>query len=269
MTDKINKLRKTILIPISVLLCFQIANAQVAVLNKAHAHNDYLQERPLFDALDNGFLNIEVDVFLIKDELIVSHIYPAFRKKTIDELYLKPLLEIHKKNNGSIYTNNIKPLVLLIDFKNKAEESYLILKQKLLKYNDLIWAKNINPDKSGSVQFIISGNRPIKLMLADSTRTVYLDGRPNELTNNFQENFMPWVSTNYKKLVDSPSKIPLSTKDMEIIKNLATKVHHQNKKLRLWGTPHNEILWEQIENLGADILISDNLEQMNTYFNNK
>ena len=33
-------------------------------LEKAFAHNDYEHERPLYDALQNGFTNIEADIIL-------------------------------------------------------------------------------------------------------------------------------------------------------------------------------------------------------------
>ncbi|NVJ48512.1 MAG: hypothetical protein HWE07_15355, partial [Cytophagia bacterium] len=42
-------------------------------LPRAHAHNDYEHERPLFDALENGFTSVEADVYLIDGELYVYH----------------------------------------------------------------------------------------------------------------------------------------------------------------------------------------------------
>ena len=58
-----------------------------------HSHNDYTRKRPLWDALENGFTSIEVDVFLASDgSLRVSHIPFALKlKPTLDELYLKPI----------------------------------------------------------------------------------------------------------------------------------------------------------------------------------
>jgi len=42
-------------------------------LSQAHAHNDYLHKNPLFDALDNGFTSVEVDVHLLRGNLYVAH----------------------------------------------------------------------------------------------------------------------------------------------------------------------------------------------------
>lgn len=58
----------------------------------AHSHNDYLQERPLFDALDRGFTSIEADVFPRGRELRVAHTVWGIRKgRTLESLYLRPL----------------------------------------------------------------------------------------------------------------------------------------------------------------------------------
>jgi len=49
------------------------AQPQPAPLVRVHAHNDYEHARPLFDALDHGFMSVEVDVFLINNQLLVGH----------------------------------------------------------------------------------------------------------------------------------------------------------------------------------------------------
>ena len=47
--------------------------AAVEPLAQAHAHNDYLHARPLFDALDHGFASVEADIFLVDGKLLVGH----------------------------------------------------------------------------------------------------------------------------------------------------------------------------------------------------
>ena len=46
------------------------------LLTNAHSHNDYEQEKPLFHAIKLGFASIEVDLWLIDEELYVSHNRP-------------------------------------------------------------------------------------------------------------------------------------------------------------------------------------------------
>src|ERR1700740_1393243 len=63
----------------------------VLPLANGFAHNDYLHQHPLFDALGNGFTNIEADIFLEGKKLIVAHYCPFFKsKRTLEALYLEP-----------------------------------------------------------------------------------------------------------------------------------------------------------------------------------
>jgi len=60
-----------------------------------HAHNDYNNERQLIDALSYGFRSIEVDIFLMTNDLYVAHtIADIWPGRTLKELYLDPL-KIH------------------------------------------------------------------------------------------------------------------------------------------------------------------------------
>ena len=60
---------------VALLLIAQSSPAPrgVVPLLQAHAHNDYLHDRPLLDALDQGFASVEADVFLVGDKLCVAH----------------------------------------------------------------------------------------------------------------------------------------------------------------------------------------------------
>src|SRR4051812_44226103 len=62
-------------LPFAALALLAVAADQPAPtpLKNAHAHNDYLHPRPLFDALDQGFTSVEVDVFLVNGQLLVGH----------------------------------------------------------------------------------------------------------------------------------------------------------------------------------------------------
>ena len=54
-------------------VCGAVSQDTVTVPGRAHAHNDYMHERPLFDALENGFRSVEADVFSKGDSLYVAH----------------------------------------------------------------------------------------------------------------------------------------------------------------------------------------------------
>src|ERR1700756_5050736 len=92
--------------------------AQNLPLVNGFAHNDYKHKHPLFDALDNGFTNIEADVFLKDNKLVVGHFCPIFHYgRTLEKLYLKPLYNRVMENNGYVYANYKQPVILMIDVK--------------------------------------------------------------------------------------------------------------------------------------------------------
>src|SRR3954453_2046264 len=76
--------------------------SQVQPLERAHAHNDYEHERPLLDALDQGFTSVEADVWLVDGELYLGHDGPDLTR-TLRSSYLEPLAQRFRADGGSIY----------------------------------------------------------------------------------------------------------------------------------------------------------------------
>ncbi|HEY2894618.1 MAG TPA: hypothetical protein VGJ16_10410, partial [Pirellulales bacterium] len=73
-------------------------------LPQAHAHNDYLHEHPLADALAHGFASVEADIFLVDGKLLVAHEKRDIKPdRTLESLYLDPLKQRVRENGGSVY----------------------------------------------------------------------------------------------------------------------------------------------------------------------
>ena len=123
-----------------LLLFLQFCSKLPPALEHAHAHNDYQHERPLFDALDAGFISVEADIFLRNDTLFVTHDSSDIVKgNTLESLYLLPLKKYLKKQNGHLYSSGV-PLTLLIDFKSDANETYKTLSRILKSYSKILTA---------------------------------------------------------------------------------------------------------------------------------
>src|SRR5438093_2886104 len=133
--------------------------AQPKPLPHAHAHNDYEHARPLFDALDHGFCSIEPDIYLVDGQLLVAHDRRDVKpERTLQALYLDPLLERVRQNGGRVYRDG-PSITLLIDVKSDAEKTYSLLRDVLLEYAPML--SKFYPDKTetNAVTVIISGNR--------------------------------------------------------------------------------------------------------------
>src|SRR6476661_755217 len=94
------------------------AGSEVSVLRRAHAHNDYLHNRPLEDALDAGFCSVEADVHLVEGKLLVGHNRQECRQdRTLKALYLDRL-EKRVRAAGGVY-EGVADFSLWIDIKSE------------------------------------------------------------------------------------------------------------------------------------------------------
>lgn len=239
----------------------------VVPLPGAFAHNDYEHENPLFDALANGFTAIEADVHLIDGELYVTHDPPASIKNvcTLKELYLNPLLNHIKKNNGQIYPGYNSPVYLMIDIKTNGEATYAVLRNQLIEYSEILSSLSDINNIPKPVRVFISGNRPIATIKKDSVQFAGVDGRLPDLEKNYSVGFMPIVSESFSGIVNWNGIDTIPEKEFEILKSISCKVHKQGKKIRLWGAPENEYTWRVLSNAGIDFICTDNLQKAKLY----
>ena len=166
---------------------------------RAHAHNDYLHPRPLFDALDHRFGSLEADIFLVGDQLLVAHdavdLDPA---RTLESLYLDPLARRVKANHGSVYRGYRKPIQLLIDLKTEGASTYLELDRHLGRYKHLFTMYAHGRVFPGPVTAVISGDRAARTpMEAQTVRRAFYDGRLADLGGPAPASFIPLISDNW------------------------------------------------------------------------
>src|SRR3954463_15588646 len=69
---------------------------------RTHAHNDYEHPHPLFDALHEGFVGVEADVYRVGNELRVAHykVKDWSTVPTLEASYLQPLAELWDRRGG-------------------------------------------------------------------------------------------------------------------------------------------------------------------------
>ncbi len=237
-------------------------NAQVVHPN-AHAHNDYEHERPLFDALANGFTSFEADIHLIDDQLYVVHDSPkeVIGLPTLKDLYLDPLKLLVEKNNGWVHKSYKNPVYLMIDIKTEAQSTYLKLKEVLEPYRKFLTTK----EKKGAITIFISGNRPKKMVANDSDRLVGLDGRPDDLKQGWDSNLMPVISDHYNNHFQWDGIGQMPSKEWKKLKRFVKKTHQEKKKVRLWASPEKETVWAVLLRAKVDFINTDQLAELNEF----
>lgn len=237
--------------------------AQQAALPHAHAHNDYAHERPLLDALSQGFNEVEADVFLIDGELYVAHVRPLWKNpaRTLRQLYLEPLKARVAANQGRVFPGTADCFYLMIDFKTNGDSTYRVLKQQLEAYQNMLGQVRdtlVEPDKP--IRVYISGNRPsLALLRADAPQLAALDGRPGDLGKGIPAAQMPVVSTPYKNVLRWKGRGKADAIDLQNLQQLVRNAHAEGKKVRLWGIPDRPKVWRFLLKNGVDLINTDRL----------
>ncbi|MGZ4035810.1 MAG: phosphatidylinositol-specific phospholipase C/glycerophosphodiester phosphodiesterase family protein, partial [Bacteroidia bacterium] len=240
--------------------------AQIHPLINAHSHNDYKQKHPLSDALNNGFLSVEADIFLINDELFVSHVYPVLRKrKTLEFLYLQPLYDSIIKHHGTVYENNNTSLVLLIDIKSDASATCKSLDKLLYKYRNILTAYENGKITKRAITVIITGNKPYKELKDQSTRFAFIDQSLLSLDDSVSNFLCPLASTKYSNVLSWKGKGAIPENEKKSLIALVTQAHRQNKKVRLWASPENKNTWKELLDCGVDLINTDELEKLKVF----
>lgn len=234
-------------------------------LTRAHAHNDYEHARPLFDALEQGFCSVEADIFLVDGALLVAHERAhAVPGRTLENLYLEPLRKRAQAHGGRIHPGG-PSLALLIDIKTEAEPTYRALREVLRRYDDLLTRFEGAHTVTNAVTAILSGNRPIATLAAETTRHAALDGRPEDLDRPAPPNLVPWISQSWASLFSWRGGQPMPEPERIKLAALVRKAHDQGRLIRFWGLPDNPETWSLLWEAGVDWINTDKLAELRRF----
>jgi hypothetical protein len=250
-----------------LLLDLQSARSQSIPLPNAFAHNDYCHPHPLFDALDNGYTNIEADIFLEEGDLIVAHIYPFFRtEKTLETLYLQPLADRIAKNNGQVYKGYTTPIVLLIDIKTGANNTYSALKLLLEKYRSILSSYDNGKVTQRAITIVLSGHKPFQMIKSETNRLAFIDEDLRKTAmDTTAANVYKLASCKYSKMLswNGNGDFPVSEKNK--LCAYVSMAHKFGKKVRLWASPEKNSVWQELLKCGVDLINTDKLVDLKNF----
>ncbi len=244
------------------------------VLRRAHAHNDYEHEHPLFDALSHGFGSVEADVWILTglgNELYVAHDFVDIRPdRTLRALYLAPLAQRVADNGGWVYPDQAVPVQLLIDIKTDAEATYAVIESQLDAYRDMLSCVVDGELKPGAVTVVLSGNRPYETMQAQDNRCAFHDGRSSDIDSEAPASLMPLISENWNTLFDWQGEGGMPEAERASLIDYVTRAHVASRRVRFWSTPDEagaarDAVWSALLDAGVDHLNTDDLAGLETF----
>ncbi len=252
-----------------LVLCAQAQSVEPAPaavpLPQAHAHNDYEHARPLLDALDHGFCSVEADVFLRDGALLVAHDARDLRaERTLERLYLQPLSERVKANDGRVFKNGPR-FWLLIDLKTDGESTYKALHELLAKYRDILSTTSNGKYDQRAVTVVISGNRPIDIIKSQTTRYAGIDGRLADLKSDAPAHLMPMISDNWTLHFAWRGEGAMPLGQLERLQSIVKQAHDRGRVVRFWATPESPALWRELRAASVDLINTDKLAMLRDF----
>ena len=239
--------------------------AEPVPLVHAHAHNDYVHQRPLLDALDHGFCSVEADVHLVDGQLLVAHDRSQVKpERTLQALYLDPLRERVKKNGGSVYPAGPE-FTLLVELKSDWHASYPVLRNILKDYASMITTFRSGVTETNAIRVIITGRRAKQMLAGEPVRYASLDGDLADLDSDAPAALVPWISSNWAPLFKWRGSGPMPEAEKLKLKTIVTQAHQQGRRVRFWGAPDRPAFWNEMLVNGVDLVNTDNLAGMQAF----
>ena len=246
------------------MLTVLLIQANFALLRNAHSHNDYAQARPLQEALDNGFLSIEADIFLVDGELPVGHDRTQLKPgKTIESMYLDPLAARVKEKGGTVY-GQPGTLILLVDIKEDGAQVQAELSRRLPKYKDMLSERMGSTVTARAVQIILSGARTADCAMGDGF--LFKDGRPGDLKDDVIRT--PMISEDYSAMIGSYA-LPMPAEGKSRFEALIMAASAKGMKVRLWGAPDTPAMWSALYDMGPVMINTDHLSRLREFLVSK
>ncbi len=221
----------------------------------AHSHNDYEQPVPLYTAYNEMFGSVEADVFWHNDRLLVAHKEEELRPdRTLEEMYLKPLERLIKKNKGHIYADTSRRLQLMIDLKTNGDTTLRMLVELLQKYPVLTGCS--------SLQIAISGNRPDVSAYTSYPSYIGFDGELQKEYPAAALSRIVMMSADLKKYTEWNGKGIIPASQWDSLQRAVKRAHALRKPVRFWASPDFTNAWYQLIKLEVDYINTDSIRAL-------
>lgn len=242
------------------------ATGQHATLAHGFAHNDYQHKRPLYEALENGYTYIEADIHLWNNELIVAHVIPVLRQQqTLEKLYLAPLFNYIKSTDRKV-RHQQSSLTLMIDIKSGSERTYKALALLLEKYREIISEYRNGQVIQRQLTIVISGNKPIDFLKAQQNRLAFVDANLLQVQSDTLTNQLcPIASCKYSRLLKWTGQGDFPAEERDLLCSYVALAHRHGKKVRLWASPENSVVWKALLDCGVDLINTDRLTDLKDF----
>lgn len=243
-------------------LSFYAATAQILPLERALSINDQEQLTPFYEAINSGFLGVQVDVFSEEDELVVSQ--NEGRSRKFKSLYLEPLFELVKAHDGWLFNEN-QSFLLIINIKNQPHKTLHLLQRELMLYRPYLSFCEKQEMRLKGVTVVLTGSRPIVEVAQLDTRWLFLEGRLDDSEELLKPYLSPLVSISWHEHFrwQGIGRIPQS--ELSIMQEMVEKIRGKGLQIKFAGTPDTPDMWGVLWEEGIDFIGSSKLPLLKNF----
>lgn len=230
---------------------------------RAHAHNDYLHEHPLEDALAQRFYSVEADVWMDGGILMVAH-WPWNIQGSLRQLYLDPLQK--RVDEKSSVHGDGRPFTLWIDIKDKNPLLPDLLHRVLNEYPMLTEFSDVGR-RQAPVTVILTGEAMAKERFVedwDSRRAVRDSG---DYTPDDPPADQKWraYALNWSSYLSWTGEGDPSDDDKQRMACIMENAHASGRTVRFYAIPAKTAVWKFLLDHGVDFINADDLEGLNAF----
>jgi hypothetical protein len=231
----------------------------------AYAHNDYLNEHPLNDALSLGYQGVEADVFLVNGVLQLGHERRAAAQDGhFESLYLAPLRALVARC-GTL-TADGQSFLLTVEIKEASRPTFDTLVAVLARYPELFSPSGGQATASGHdtppVQVVLVGWYPagfadsISIPLSRQTRLQRAKGPPADAADRA----VGLIGVDYAETIGRRWAMPWQRRHWwSAIR--ATKVAFPTRRIRAYHVPVDERIYRKLLAAGVDLIGTQELAE--------
>lgn len=240
---------------ICIFLCCLVFSAAGLVAQPAsystfngHAHNDYLNTRPFYDAFLNGMGSIEADVFPVGETLCVAHTKKEIDpRRTLDSLYLRPIQQIFS------LAHQPHGFLLLVDIKEDYRRSLELLVRALRPLQPWLSQQG----KKGWLTVVISGARPGPAEFNNYPSYIFFDDDLRQKHTPESWSRVALVSMPFTRFSKWKGEGRISKSDRSKLHQVIDSTHKAGKPIRFWAAPDTKKSWKLQRRLRVDLIGTD------------
>jgi glycerophosphoryl diester phosphodiesterase len=114
---------------------------------------------------------------------------------------------------------------------------------------------------------IISGERAIGTMQRARVRFAGIDGRIADLQVNprVSSDVMPLISDSWDRITKWKGSGPVPPGVRNDVEHVVAQAHANGQRIRFWGTPDNEAVWQLLFASQVDLIGADDLDALRDF----